>query len=25
RRHLSAKVKLFVDYLQKKFEQEKPW
>ncbi len=25
RRHLSAKVKLFVDFLQERFQQEKPW
>jgi len=25
RRHLSAKVKLFVDFLQDRFHQEKPW
>ena len=25
RRHLSAKVKLFVDFLQKRFSERRPW
>ncbi|HUO66913.1 MAG TPA: LysR substrate-binding domain-containing protein, partial [Gammaproteobacteria bacterium] len=25
RRHLTAKVKLFVDFLEKRFQQRRPW
>jgi len=25
RRHLSAKVKLFVDFLEKRFRERRPW